>query len=166
MAFESINELDKFGYKDCQISDVSIVGKTFVFTVEALIVKDRNSQNANFTDSYADTAAIELKDANITSMVIEGYKQYDAEDNVVGEVADTVIPESEYIETLKKMIEGYMFEVECLEKGADHFKYSFEVDMDVVNEYGLQDPYSTTYQMEIEFSGSRVSWERYLNRVQ
>lgn len=170
--FESINELDKFIYDDCQITDIKLTDNNLIITLEALIVGARNSQNSNYTESYADTTTVELRSAKINSIMIEGYKQYDASDNLIEEVPDTPVPETEYADTISKMVNGFMFTAECTEKTSSNtpngasFTYVFEVDMDVANEYGLQDPYCTTYQLEVSFSESRVTWDRYLNRVQ
>ncbi len=56
--FKSINEVDKFRYDDCVINEVEIGDTSLCLRVEALIVKANNSQNSNYTESYADEAKI------------------------------------------------------------------------------------------------------------
>jgi len=166
MSFESINELDKFIFDDCQITGVEFNGENLVFTLEALIVGSKNSQNTNYTESYADTTTFVLRGARIEEFIIEGYKLYDAEDNLQEEIPDKPISEAEYDRMLKEIKDGYMFSAECIKKTDTGSTYEFEVDMSAINEDGLVDPYSTTYQLTISFDEARVTWDRYLNRVQ
>lgn len=166
MAFESINELDQFSFEDCQIVDIKKMNKDLVITVEGLIVRARNSQNSNYTESYSDVTTIVFRNANVDAIYIEGYKHYDASDNLIEEKPDTPVDEKDYDVTLKNMVTGYMFNAEYIKKTDSDYSYSFEIDMDTVNDYGLTDPYCTTYQLDVTFSEVRVSWERYLNRVQ
>ena len=166
MSFESINELDKFIFEDCQISEVKTTGSDIVLTLEALIVGAKNSQNTNYTESYADSATMVLRGARIEEFLIEGYKLYDAEDNLQEEVPDQIIPAHEYDAMLPKLVEGYLFTADCLRLSEDGATYSFEIDMAALNDDGLVDPYAVTYQIKIAFDEVRISWDRYLNRVQ
>ena len=166
MSFESINELDKFTFDDCQITGVEIRDDSLIFTMEALIVGAKNSQNTNYTESYADTTTLILRGMKIDEFMEEGYKLYDAQDKLIDEIDDKVIEEKDYKATLKALVDGYMFNAECMKMGEGGYTYSFEIDMSAINEDGLVDPYSTTYQLIVTFEESRVTWERYLNRVQ
>jgi len=46
--------------------------------LEALIVKERNTQNSNYIQGYADTTKLLLKAGEIVSPTLAGYKVYDA----------------------------------------------------------------------------------------
>ena len=59
--FVSTNEFDKFGYDDCLVKSIRETASGLVLELEALIVRARNSQNTNYTDSYADTTTLVLK---------------------------------------------------------------------------------------------------------
>lgn len=166
MSFKSVNELNQFIYDDSQITSAKYENNRLCFELEALIVGTRNSQNSNYTESYADTATMELTGAHIEEMLIEGYKLYDADDKLVEEVEDTIIAESEYASAVKLLKEGFLFSVDCIRKSEDENTYSFEIDMDTVDERGISNPYSVTYQIKVTFKQAVVSWERYLNRVQ
>ena len=166
MSYESINELDKFIFDDCQIVQVQKKDGGIIFTLEALIVGAKNSQNTNYTESYADTTTMVLRGAKIEEFLVEGYKLYDAEDNLQEEIPDKPISVSEYDKMIKELVNGYMFSAECIKKNEAGATYEFEVDMAAMNEDGLVDPFSTTYQITISFDEVRISWDRYLNRVQ
>ena len=72
MSFVSINEIESFRYDDCYIIGRKDTESDIVLEVKALIVKGDNSQNANFTDSYADVAHIIFKKGSI----VKGIKNH------------------------------------------------------------------------------------------
>jgi len=166
MSFISSDELEKFSFEDCQIVDVKFDENNLVFTLEALIVKNNNSQNANYTDSYADTSKLTLKNIKVSSIIEEGYRNYDANDKLVSEVPDKDIAASEYEKLILGFKEQYLCAMECEEKTKEHFIYTIEVDTGVLNEAGLTDPYLPTYLLKVEFTNATVEWDRYLNKVQ
>ena len=59
-----------------------------MFLVEALIVAPHNSQNHNFTKSYADETTIRFENAKVIKGIREGYKRYDADDNLLETIED------------------------------------------------------------------------------
>ena len=63
--FKSIDETDKFSYTDCVISDIEKAEDGYIFNVEALIVKENNSQNSNFTESFAGPSKIKFVDGKL-----------------------------------------------------------------------------------------------------
>lgn len=166
MSFISINELEKFSFEDCQIVDVKLSTGKIEFTLEALIVRGNNSQNANYTDSYADTCTLTLVDSEILSIVEEGYKNYDADDNLISEVPDKEISLLESVSLFSSFKEQYLCAAECDEKTANYLIFTFEVDTGTLNEAGITDPYLPTYLVQIKFSSATVEWDRYLNKVQ
>ena len=95
MGFQSVNELEQFSFQDAQIKDFQVSEGVIFFELEAVIVKARNSQNANFTDSYAGTLSMRLLGGKIQKAVKEGYKYYDANDVLVEEIPDESLSEEE-----------------------------------------------------------------------
>lgn len=166
MAFVSINELDKFIFDDCQIVEAKQKGDDLIFEVAALIVGARNSQNTNYTESYADDTVMTFHDAQIEAAIEEGYKVFDADDKLVSETPDKVIDAQDYQGMLKALESGFLFNIECISKTPERSTYSFEIDMSALSEDGISDPYATTYMLTVSFAEVEVSWERYLNRVQ
>ena len=55
MAYKSMDEIEQFRFDDCQIDSFRTIGQDLILEVEALIVRANNSQNTNYTESYADT---------------------------------------------------------------------------------------------------------------
>lgn len=157
MKYNSINELDKFEYKDCYINEIRFDDKVITFIVEALIVKASNSNNTNYTDSYADVTEIRLDNASINKIIKLGYKRYDADDNLIDEIAD--------VET-----DLGMKELKALLANAYLTSVSREADntIKVFVELSDEDPCAITdeYEIDILCSDVTISWDKYLNRVQ
>lgn len=159
MSFQSVNELEQFNFQDAQIKDFQVSEALVSFALEAVIVKARNSQNANFTDSYAGTLSMRLLGGHIQKAVREGYKYYDANDVLVEEVADQPLSEEEIAALIKASRDYYLFDVVKVEDDQNttgHFLYLFGIDADE----------ETSYWFQIEFDKSILEWERYMNRVQ
>lgn len=159
MGFQSVNELEQFSFQDAQIKDFQVSEGVIFFELEAVIVKARNSQNANFTDSYAGTLSMRLLGGKIQKAVKEGYKYYDANDVLVKEIPDEALSEEEIAALVKASKDYYLFDVVKVEDDQNttgHFLYLFGLDADE----------ETSYWFQIEFDKSILEWERYMNRVQ
>lgn len=159
MGFQSVNELEQFSFQDAQIKDFQVSEGVIFFELEAVIVKARNSQNANFTDSYAGTLSMRLLGGKIQKAVKEGYKYYDANDVLVEEIPDEALSEEEIAALVKASKDYYLFDVVKVEDDQNtigHFLYLFGLDADE----------ETSYWFQIEFDKSILEWERYMNRVQ
>lgn len=156
MKYISKNESDRFKYDDCYISEVKWEGDSLAFTVDALIVKSNNSQNTNYTDSYADTAQMVFEHAKITRVVLEGFKRYDANDNLIEEVEDKQISVDDV--NINDFAGQYLPSVQKVGDG----EYCIEI------EYADEDPSAVTDVYEVRIAAEEVCvlWDKYLNRVQ
>ena len=164
MGFQSVDELEHFSFRDCQINTFRVTEEGLFLEVEALIVKANNSQNTNYTDSYAGTTQIRLLGGELLSGFQEGYKYYDANDVLVNEVPDKPLPEAKLKGLPKKCAGAYLFAMEKREpvNGKQHYAIGIEFAED--SDYGSN--LSETYHLEISFQKAVVNWEQYMNRVQ
>lgn len=156
MAFVSNNEINKFSFQDAVLVKFERALSTIWLTVDALIVKANNSQNTNYTDSYADTAEIELDDIEIVALLKEGYSRYDADDKLIEEIPDEPVAPDDYHTVFKEIAGAYLATFEYED---DEYVLEFEVP-DEVGAIG------DTYELHVRASGIQVKWDRYLNRVQ
>lgn len=153
--FKSTNEIEKFSFEDCVFSGFEKAEDGLVFELEALIVRANNSQNANFTDSYAGTAFLKFADAKIDAVLKAGYRYYDADGNLLKSVEDEPVPENDR-EPLYKILKGsYLVACDKTEKG-----YFLEIEM------CEEDGVGASYLLDIACNDAIVTWERYMNRVQ
>lgn len=159
MNYKSVDELENFCFQDAQIQGIEYKEDALCFVLDAVIVKAKNSQNTNFTDSYAGTLTMRLMGANLQKAIKEGYKYYDANDNLIEEIPDTALSVLETDALLKRSAGYYLFDVVEVEKTQNttgHFLYLFGIDEDD----------ETSYWLQIEFEKSILEWDRYMNRVQ
>ena len=157
MKYTAINEITNFSYRDSYITEADFNGDKIVFQVEALIVRAKNSQNTNFTDSYADATKVEFNDANIIKLLKLGYKYYDANDNLIDEIPDT--EEAFSAINLKALFEK-SFITDVIET-ADN-SYAIRIELPEL-EPGV---ITNEYELQIKCSDIVYSWDKYLNRVQ
>ncbi|MCQ2519469.1 MAG: hypothetical protein MJ107_02940 [Lachnospiraceae bacterium] len=154
--FKTTNETDKFRYDDCVIKKMIIDEVGISLSVDALIVKADNSQNSNYTESYADTAEVEIKAGKIVNIIRDGYKVFDANDVLLREV-----PDEEVDINSKKW--NVLFEGQYLVgiNRTDEKKIVIIVELMDEESMGVSDSYSVS----IECESVDIKWERYLNRV-
>ena len=156
--FESVNELDKFIYDDCVVKDFKYDSGRIKIELDALIVAESNSQNAN-------TATMILSNASIDKIIIAGYKEYDANDVLINSVDDRELGMLEYDAVFKKLIDTYMYRMMYMGKEGAVYKFDAEFETPADDPVAA-DLRTDTYVISMSFEKSVVSFERYLNRVQ
>lgn len=164
MGFQSVDELEKFSFEDCRIISFEVTEDGLFFRVEALIVKPENSQNSNYTESYAGETQIRLSGARIEEAFQEGYRYYDANDVLQQEYPDKELAKEELVALPGKCEGAYLFAVEKREEleGRKHYAIGIEL----AKEDSFDTEVTETYQLNVTFEKAIVNWEQYLNRVQ
>lgn len=162
MSFKSVNEIFNFDFQDATISNVKI-GDDITFNLEALIIEPENSQNDNYTKSYADTSKVKLTNGKLLSAIRDGYRHYDANDKLIEDVADESLDLDQSKMILKGCNGAYLYAIEmCNESSEDLFVYNLCVEFPNMD-------YDTTvtksYQFKVSFTESVITWERYMNKV-
>ncbi len=163
MKFQTVNELGRFDFRDCQVLSAAMEEEGLALVVDALIVRQGNSQNRQPFDSYAGEARILFRDARVHRAVQEGYKHYSADEVLVEEVPDKDLTPDQ-IQGLPALLQGaYLYEVE-----KDHFedgKTVYALEFEIPGE----DPYdilsSRNYGLFLSFSQAEIGWDQYMNRV-
>lgn len=162
MAFQSINEIEKFSFEDCRINKLQVMENQIYMELEALIVKPDNSQNTNYTESYAATTTVKLPGGKLLSGIKDGYKYYDANDVLIKEVPDEELS-PEQLEAFPKTCEGaYLYALTKEKQEDDLCYYTMGVEFEDEEDNTTAD----SYQLKICFEKAVFSWETYLNRVQ
>lgn len=164
MGYTSINEAENFSFEDCQISSARIGENHIEFEVEALIVKPNNSQNSNYTESYAGTTTIYMKGGKLLSGIKDGYKYYDANEVLQEETPDEELT-LEQIRTMLKGSKGaYLYGIQLRKEEDGIFYYTLGIEF--VSEEAYDTVPADSYQIEIACQKLMISWEFYMNRVQ
>ena len=153
--FKSIDETERFSYEDCVLTGMERAEDGLILDVEALIVKENNSQNTNFTESYAGPAKIKLVDSKITNLIKVGFKYYNADGLLIKTVPDERIDESGWNSLLESFPGNYLADIE-----AGNGYYVIVIEMS--EEDGTQ---GNSYLIKADASSVIITWDKYLNRV-
>ena len=155
--FKSVNELNQLCFDDCVIADFEKAEDGLIVNVEALIIKANNSQNTNYTESYAGSTVIKISEATVTDISKCGYRYYDADGKLIREVPDEPVNMLQWDSLIKSFSGNYL---PSLEKEGQ--EYLLEIEM-TDEEDGCQ---GYTYLMRVKGTDITVTWDKYLNRVQ
>lgn len=168
MKYKCINEIEGFDYRDCRIAEFKVTDECITFSLEALIVKKNNSQNTNYTDSYADTVSARFIKGKITGAVKDGYKYYDADYVLINEVPDRSLTDEE-LKAFPKQCEGaYLYFINKTEEASEYkedtdiFNYNLGIEFEDKDDGTASD----SYTLNIVFEKSVMEWDKYMNRVQ
>ncbi|MDO5126792.1 MAG: hypothetical protein Q4D54_03475 [Eubacteriales bacterium] len=162
MGFQSINEIEQFRFDDCVICELVEEPDKVELVVDALIVCRNNSQNTNFTESYADTAKIRFAGGKIAGGIKDGFKYYDANEVLLSEVPDTSLDEEALMRLKKQCAGAYLYDIQK-EQDTDG-KVCFVLSIEFIDEE--EQTMGESYRLFVPAEKVVVNWERYLNRVQ
>ena len=162
MGFQSVNEIEQFNFDDCYVTEFEVSESQIDLLLEALIVRKNNSQNSNFTESYAATTGLKLSGGKIISGVKDGFKYYNADDVLIKEVPDEPLSEEQILEFPKLAVGAYLYQMEKEkeESGLYYYNMGFEFVDESDNTMG------DSYRLLVSFEKAVFTWERYMNRVQ
>ena len=163
MGFKSVNEIEKFTFDDCVVQSFKVNEAGIILVLEALIVDSNNSQNTNYTESYADTTTVRFLEGKIISAKKDGYKYYDANEVLMEEVPDTVLNDEEIKNIINTCEGSYLY---YMEKDNDNESSEniYNIGLEFTDEE--DNTAADSYEIKISFSEAIFTWERYLNRVQ
>ena len=163
MAFRSVNEIDQFSFRDCIIRKFDI-GDDVILELEALIVLPNNSQNTNFTKSYAGPVTMRLKGGVIRSAVKEGYKYRDVNGRILEEIPDRTLTKEEIAE-LPKLCEGqYLYDMQKLAE--DNGIQTWVLGVECPQQEEFDTLVTDSWQIAVSFTEAVFTWEFYMNRVE
>lgn len=162
MGFVSTNEMQHFGFEDCQLLSWESIGQDIVIQADALIVEANNSQNTNFTRSYADTVTVKFENGKIIESCKEGFRYLDANDVLVSETEDEILEDAVLEQILRQCKTNTMYWFACVQTSTEEYCLSIE--------FPPAEAYDTTpgdsFRIQLRCTKVTVRWERYLNRVQ
>jgi hypothetical protein len=155
MRFQTVNALHLFQFKEVTIKEIAKREDSLTVVMDALIVKGNNPVNEECVDRFADIANVRFLEGTITEILKEGYKYYDANNNLLEEKADVVLPETEYDTILKACTDCYLYDLIAVKETEGGYEYQLGVD---IND-------EDTYWISIQCKETIVEWEKFKNRV-
>jgi hypothetical protein len=165
MAFKSVNEIEKFDYKDCEITSFVLDENEIRMELKALIIEPENSQNERSQRSYADTVNLTLKDAHLEKGVQEGYKLYDADGNLKEAVPERILTEQELGAFRSVAENSYLYDFQKISEDDGRFCYAAGIEKKPENPQDLAE-ITDTYQLRISFTEAEFVWDKYMSRAE
>ena len=145
--YHTINEINHFEFGEAVIGDVQLTDRMFHVVLDNVKIKPENSCNRDIRTMRTNELFLKLDEAEIISLVEEGYSEYDANGNLKHTYEDVTVEPDEYKQKEEVLVEGTIYEL----KLADGV-YSFVID-------GTDE---RTYTLKVAASGDEESWNRFL----
>lgn len=149
MQYKSTDELEQFSFEDAAIASISYSGSTFILELDNVTILADNRHNRDIHDMRANNVIVTFTDASLTKVVAEGYKVYDADNNLKETVDDTLIVPEKYTDFFKEQENNTIYSIEQLSEG--HCTISIDGEYE-------------TYFIETTYTHSFVEWDRFLKK--
>lgn len=149
MQYKSTDELKQFSFENAAIASISYSGSTFVLELDNVTILADNRHNRDIHDMRANSVIVTFTDACLTKVVAEGYKVYDADNNLKETVEDTLIAPEKYTDFFKEQENNTIYSIE--ETADSHCTISIDGEYE-------------TYFIETTYAHSVVEWERFLKK--
>ena len=159
MKFKVVDQLDKFGFHEVELSGCELRDGTIRMTMAGAISKYNNPCNERFQDWYIAEAYARFENAVVTNCYKEGLKYYDANNVLLEEIPDTPIQESDFEDTLKLLKDGVLFvlmEKDCDQEGRKCVEIAVDLETEDI---------ADTYWVEFTYDKVIIEWDRYANKV-
>ena len=164
MKYQSVNEFSHFSFSDCVLTEMSATPAGVQLTLEALIVLPENSQNTNFTASYAGTVQLRLLGGQFTESVKEGYQYRDANDVLLESVPDTLLSPTEVSSLLPELRDVYLFQILSETKADGKILLELGIEFPQAEEYDTL--ITPSYRIGVLCEKAVFGWDYYMNRVE
>lgn len=155
MRFQTKNALNLFSFDEVTIKQIEQGRDSVTVVMDALIAKALNPNNEELVDRFVDTANVRFAGGQISEIIKEGYKYYDANGKLLKVEQDRILPRTEYDSFLKKCNDIYLFDIIAADDTEGAYEYQLGVDLDTTD----------TYWITIKCAETVVEWEKFKNRV-
>ncbi len=161
MVYTSIDELNTFSFRDCEVVKYEEMNNRIAFDLEALIVLENNTQNTNFTKSYAGPANMEIINGSIAGATRIGFKRYNADNVLIEQEEDVILDEKDTRELIASFkVKDVVYLCSVVEK-ADSSGYLLELEIPDNDKIAPD-----MYELTVKGDSVRISWDKYMSRVQ
>lgn len=148
MSFITYNEYMHFLFDEAHVGNLQITEDMFHLVLDNVKILPENSCNRDIRLMRCNELLFKLKNPNIQSVVREGYKEYDADNNLRQTVPDEIINPEDYPKVWEVLLDGEFF---ALKKEGNQYDMSIDATDD------------RTYTIVVQGDGDSEEWERFLN---
>ncbi|MDD3368851.1 MAG: subtilin biosynthesis sensor protein SpaK [Lachnospiraceae bacterium] len=146
MKYTTKNETTGFDFGGSVIAEAKQMIGYFYMLLDDVRIKPENSCNRDIREMRTNNLNFTITNGQITALIEEGYKVYDANEKLVRQEADKTVPQEEYNEVLKSVAEGSIYSLEKKEN-----EYIIDIDTEEHN-----------YHMIIAGTEDIEEWDRFL----
>ncbi len=148
MNYKTIDEMVNFDFTETYIQDMQVTSGFFHIILDGVRIKPENSCNRDIREMRANNLLFKIEEAEIQSLVKEGYKVFDANGNLREAFEDVVVSEQEQLVVMKEFADGNLYSLE-----KQNGNYIFTIDA----------PDEHTYCLTVSGSHDVEEWDRFLN---
>ena len=148
MKYKTINELETFDFQESFINDIEYALGKLSFSLDNVTIKSANSHNRDIADMRTNQLILTFQNVTIEQIVEEGYKLYDADNNLQESVDDHIINKSEYNEVLKNLVSCYFYSIESSEN-----QYILNIDTDF-----------HTFSIKLQCEQAVAEWDKFMRK--
>ena len=151
MKYKSIDALGEFQFSDSPILDSECNSNSLKFQLANVTILASNTNNRDIMDMRTNDLILTFEDATITSFIAEGYKVYDANNNLTESVADEPFSKENYAQIIHNLSEATIYSIEEISNN------QCVINMDII-------PEMRTYSLTLSYSHSIAQWDRFLKK--
>ena len=148
MKYKTTNELKTFDFQESFINDIEYALGKLSFSLDNVTIKSSNSHNRDIMDMRTNQLILTFQNVAIEEIVEEGYKLYDADNNLQEVVDDCIIDENEYPKILKDLSNCYFHSIET-----DEDKYILNIDTDF-----------HTFSIKLHCEQASAEWDKFMRK--
>ena len=149
MNYQSTNELTQFNFNEASVEEITYQNRTLAFWLDNVTILANNSNNRDIRDMRANELLQTFEQVTITKFVAEGYKVYDADNNLTEAVSDDVVEESQYSNVFKELAGAFLYSIE--ETSSESCIINIDGEFQ-------------TYRIEVKYQQNLVEWDRFLSK--
>ena len=133
--YSTINEVNHFEFGEAVVGDIQLTERMFHLVLDNVKICPENSCNRDIRMMRTNELLFKISDAEIISLVEEGYNEYDADGNLKHTYPDEEVEKAKYDEVAQVLLEGTIYEL-TLQSGV----YTFIIDGTNDRTYALKVP--------------------------
>lgn len=157
MGYETINKLHQFSLQHGALLSCKKSDGDLCMEIDGAIATYDNEHNDRSVNTCISTLFLRLSDARVEELLLEGYKYYDADGNLMSEVEDKPMNPEELPAVMQLCEGGYIAGEDLLEKADERYYLQLQVDAVDSND---------TYCMTFSFTKSSAKWERFQQKAE
>ena len=145
--YRTINELNNFQFEEAYIDDMSFSGGCFTAQLENVKILPENSCNRDIRVMRTNDLKFTIKSAELTEIIIEGYKRFDADGKLIENVDDENVDLEKNPGLLSELSGATIYSIE---KNDDNYVICVETEEQI-------------FDIKIKGEDNVQEWERFLN---